>query len=137
MLPHLVFAVFILTALSRLAKDKDKDRFQQPGPIRLDKDGQKWVEKTLRRMAPEEKVGQLFMIWTRVTFMNEADPAWIALRDSLRNYHMGGLCLSVPFGAGVLLRTQPYEAAELLNRLENSSQLPRIFAADFERGVSM
>jgi beta-N-acetylhexosaminidase len=137
MLRHLVFAVFILTALSGFAKDKDKDRFQQPGPIRLDKDGQKWVEKTLRKMSPEEKVGQLFMIWTRVTFMNEADPAWIALRDSVRKYHIGGLCMSVPVDGAVLMRNQPYEAAELLNRLQQSSELPLIFAADFERGVSM
>jgi beta-N-acetylhexosaminidase len=137
MLRHLVFAVFILTALSGFAKDKDKDRFQQPGPIRLDKDGQKWVEKTLRKMSPEEKVGQLFMIWTRVTFMNEADPAWIALRDSVRKYHIGGLCMSVPVDGAVLMRNQPYEAAELLNRLQQSSELPLVFAADFERGVSM
>jgi beta-N-acetylhexosaminidase len=36
-----------------------------------------------------------------------------------------------------LLRTEPYEAAELLNRLQKESKLPLIFAADFERGVSM
>src|SRR6266705_5087719 len=77
------------------------------------------------------------MIWTRVTFMNEADAAWIALRDSVRKYHIGGLCMSVPVDGAVLLRNQPYEAAELLNRLQQSSELPLIFAADFERGVSM
>jgi beta-N-acetylhexosaminidase len=36
-----------------------------------------------------------------------------------------------------LLRSEPYEAAELLNRLQSESQLPLLFAADFERGVSM
>jgi beta-N-acetylhexosaminidase len=138
MLRQLTLAAIILsTTLFSLAKDKDKGHFQQPGPIRLDKDGQKWVEKTLRKMSPEEKVGQLFMIWTRVTFMNEADPAWIALRDSVRKYHIGGLCMSVPVDGAVLMRNQPYEAAELLNRLQSSSDLPLIFAADFERGVSM
>src|SRR5882724_8987666 len=135
MLRHLALAVIILSATFNFAKDKD--RFQQPGPIRLDKDGQKWVDKTLRKMSPEEKVGQLFMIWTRVTYMNEADPAWIALRDSVRKYHIGGLCMSVPVDGAVLMRNQPYEAAELLNRLQQSSELPLIFAADFERGVSM
>jgi beta-N-acetylhexosaminidase len=135
MLRHLALAVIILSSLFSPAKDKDK--FQQPGPIRLDKDGHKWVEKTLRKMTTEEKVGQLFMIWTRVTFMNEADPAWIALRDSVRKYHIGGLCMSVPLDGAVLMRNQPYEAAELLNRLQQSSELPLIFAADFERGVSM
>jgi beta-N-acetylhexosaminidase len=135
MIRYLAVAVILLSTLFSFAKDKD--RFQQPGPIRLDKDGKKWVEKTLRKMSPEEKVGQLFMIWTRVTFMNEADPAWIALRDSVRKYHIGGLCMSVPVDGAVLMRNQPYEAAELLNRLQQSSELPLIFAADFERGVSM
>jgi beta-N-acetylhexosaminidase len=137
MLRHLALAAFILsTTLFSFAKD-DKSSFQQPGPIRLDKDGQKWVEKTLRKMSPEEKIGQLFMIWTRVQFMNEADPAWIALRDSVRKYHIGSLAMSVPVDGAVLLKNQPYEAAELLNRLQQSSELPLIFAADFERGVSM
>src|SRR5579864_214458 len=36
-----------------------------------------------------------------------------------------------------LLRSEPYEAAELLNRLQRDSKLPLLFAADFERGVSM
>ena len=36
-----------------------------------------------------------------------------------------------------LLRSEPYEAAELLNRLQKESKLPLFFAADFERGVTM
>jgi len=35
-----------------------------------------------------------------------------------------------------LLRSEPYEAAELLNRLQRDSKLPLLFAADFERGVA-
>jgi beta-N-acetylhexosaminidase len=35
-----------------------------------------------------------------------------------------------------LLRTGPYEAAELMNRLQKDSKLPLLFAADFERGVA-
>src|SRR5438552_10795648 len=139
---HFAFAAIILgTSLCSFAKEKDKEKekesFQHPGTIRLDKDGQKWADKTLRKMTPEEKIGQLFMIWTRVTFMNEADPAWIVLRDSVRKYHIGSLCMSVPVDGAVLLRNQPFEAAELLNRLQQSSELPLIFSADFERGVSM
>jgi beta-N-acetylhexosaminidase len=88
-------------------------------------------------MSTEEKVGQLFMIWTRVTFMNEADPAWLALRDSVKKYHVGGFCMSVPVDGAVLMKNQPFEAAELLNRLQASSNLPLIIAADFERGVSI
>jgi len=116
---------------------KDKDRTPQARPIRLDKEGKTWVDATLKRMSREEKVGQLFMIWTRVVFMNDADPAWLELRDDVRKYHIGSLAMSVPVDGNVLLRNQPFEAAELLNRLQQSSKLPLIFAADFERGVSM
>src|SRR5713101_4624278 len=36
-----------------------------------------------------------------------------------------------------LLRSEPYEAADLTNRLQHDSKLPLLFAADFERGVAM
>ena len=65
--------------------DKGKDRFQQAGPIHVDRAGQRWVDRTLRRMSPEDKVGQLFAIWVRVRFMNDADPTFIQLdRKSTR-----------------------------------------------------
>jgi len=127
----------MLTTAFSFAAVKQKSSFQQPGPIRLDKDGKKWVEKTLLKMSPEEKVGQLFMIWVRTQFFNEQDPNWLLLRDNVRKYHIGSLAMSVPVDGNVLLKNQPLEAAELLNRLQQSSQLPLIFAADFERGVSM
>lgn len=135
----LLLAALLLCPVGSFAKNKDKaiDRFQPPGPIHLDSDGRKWAEKTLRRMSPEEKVGQLFMIWAKVQFMNEADPLWIQLRDNVRKYHIGSLGMTVPADGPVLFKNQPYEAAELLNRLQKESDLPLIFAADFERGVSM
>ena len=60
-----------------------------------------------------------------------------SLRDEIRKYHIGALVMTVPVDGAVLLRSQPYVAAELLNRLQRSSKLPLIVSADFERGVSM
>ena len=60
MFRHLLLIALLLAAALCFAKDKSKDRFQQPGPIHLDKAGKKWADKTLRKMSPEEKVGQLF-----------------------------------------------------------------------------
>jgi beta-N-acetylhexosaminidase len=134
MLRHLVLTALLAGAALSFAKDKPHP---QPGLVHLDKDGRKWIEKTLRKMSPEEKVGQLFLIWAKVQFLNDADPAWILLRDNVRKYHIGALGMTVPVDGAVLLKNQPYEAAELLNRLQQSSDLPLIFAADFERGVSM
>ena len=127
----------IFCAVFSVAKDKSKERYQTIGPIHLDDAGRKWAEKTLRHMTPEEKVGQLFMIWVKVQFLNAADPTWLQLRDNVIKYHIGSLGMTVPSDGAFLSKSQPYSAAELLNRLQKSSRLPLIFAADFERGVSM
>ena len=130
-----VGAFLIVSLLTPLALAKE--RYQQPGPIHLDRDRQKWAEKTLHKLSSEEKVGQLFMIWVRVQFWNTENPDYLQLRDNIHKYHIGSLAMSVPVDGPFLLRNQPFEAAELLNRLQKESKLPLIFAADFERGVSM
>jgi beta-N-acetylhexosaminidase len=137
MFRYLLLAAVIFSAVGSFPKDKSVDRVQRGGAVHLDKDGRKWVDKTLRKMSTEEKVGQLFMIWAKVQFMNEADPNWVQLRDRVHKYHIGALGVTVPVDGPVLLKSQPYVAAELLNRLQKTSKLPLIFAADFERGVSM
>jgi beta-N-acetylhexosaminidase len=137
MFRSLLLAAVVLSAVGSFPKDKSIGRIQRSSPIHLDKDGRKWVDKTLRKMSTEEKVGQLFMIWAKVRFFNEADPTWLQLRENVRKYHIGSLGMTVPMDGPVLLKSQPYVAAELLNRLQKTSKLPLIFAADFERGVAM
>jgi beta-N-acetylhexosaminidase len=114
-----------------------KEKYQQPGPIHLDRDGEKWAEKTLRKLSLEEKVGQLFMIWVRAQFLNLESPDYLQLRDSMNKYHVGSFVMTVRYEPPFLYRNQPYEAAELLNRLQQDSKLPLLIAADFERGLTM
>jgi beta-N-acetylhexosaminidase len=137
MFRHLLLISILLVSAFCLAKDKDKDRYLQAGPIHVDRAGQKWVDKTLHKMTPEEKVGQLFAIWVRVQFLNDADPIFVQLRDNIRKYHVGSLVMSVPVDGPVLLKSSPSVTADLLNRLQRTSKLPLIVSADFERGVSM
>jgi len=138
MLRHFLLIALLLAApCFAWGKDKSKDRVQTPGPIHLDKGGKKWTEKTLRKMSPEEKVGQLFGIKVLAQFLNDADPKWIQLRDNVLKYHVGSLVMTVPVEGAVLLKSQPYVAAELFNRLQKTSKLPLLVAADFERGLSM
>ncbi len=137
MLRHLLLIALVLAAALCPAKNKEQDSFLQPGPIHLDRSGKKWADKTLHRMSTEERVGQLFGIKVLAQFLNDADPRWIQLRDQVRKYRVGSLVMTVPVDGPVLLRSQPYVAAELLNRLQRSSRLPLLVSADFERGVSM
>jgi len=114
-----------------------KEKYLKPGPIHLDRDGEKWAEKTLRKMSTEEKVGQLFMIWVRAKFINIDSPDYAQLRDTIQRDHIGSLAMTVPVDGPFLIKSEPYEAAMLLNQLQRDSKLPLLIAADFERGVSM
>ncbi|HZW80412.1 MAG TPA: glycoside hydrolase family 3 N-terminal domain-containing protein [Candidatus Deferrimicrobiaceae bacterium] len=127
----LLFALLMTTAA--LAKDK----YQRPGPIHLTHDGEKWAEKTLHKLTLEEKVGQVFMIWCRASFLNVENPEYLQLQEAMQKYHVGSFAMTVHVDGPFLLRSEPYEAAELLNRLQKDSKLPLLFAADFERGVPM
>ena len=127
----------ILCLLLFLTAAFAKDKYQRPGPIRLTHDGEKWAEKTLHKLTLEEKVGQVFMIWCRASFLNVENPEYLQLREDMQKYHVGSFAMTVHVDGPYLLRSEPYEAAELLNRLQSDSKLPLLFAADFERGVPM
>jgi beta-N-acetylhexosaminidase len=131
---HILSALLLLTlVVSSFAKEK----YQHPGPLRLSRDGEKWAEKTLRKLSLEEKVGQVFMIWCRASFLNRENPEYLQWREAMEKYHVGSFAMTVHVDGPFLLRSEPYEAAELANRLQHDSKLPLLFAADFERGVSM
>lgn len=122
----------LVLCLSAFAKEKH----QHASPVRHSGAGDKWAEKTLRKLSVEEKVGQLFMIWCRASFLNVESPEYLQLRESMQKYHVGSFAMTVHVDGPFLLRSEPYEAAELLNRLQKDSKLPLLFAADFERGVA-
>jgi beta-N-acetylhexosaminidase len=132
---HQLISMFLCVLLSSVSFAREK--YSIPGPIHLDHDGEKWAEKTLRKLSPEEKVGQLFMIWVRAEFLNVDNPQYLQLRDTMDKYHIGSFAMTVRWEAPFLYRNQPYEAAVLLNRLQQDSRLPLLIGADFERGVSM
>jgi beta-N-acetylhexosaminidase len=133
---HRKLALLLLTLVLTTAASA-KDKYQRPGPVRLTRDGDKWAEKTLRKLTLEEKVGQVFMVWCRASFLNVDNPEYLQWREEMQKYHVGSFAMTVHVDGPYLLRSEPYEAAELLNRLQSESKLPLLFAADFERGVSM
>jgi beta-N-acetylhexosaminidase len=135
----LVILMTLPTGLPAASKSapKNKEQYVKPGPIKLDRDGEKWAEKTLHKLTREEKVGQLFNVWVRAQFLNADSADYETLRDEIRKYHVGGFTMTVPVDGGILVKSEPSEAALLLNRLQRDSPLPLIFAADFERGLTI
>jgi beta-N-acetylhexosaminidase len=133
---HRILAL-LLFALTLTQSVAAKEKYQRPGPIHLTPAGEKWAQKTLHKLTVEEKVGQVFMIWCRASFLNVENPEYLQWREEMQKYHVGSFAMTVHVDGPYLLRSEPYEAAELLNRLQSESKLPLLFAADFERGVSM
>ncbi|HKU24413.1 MAG TPA: glycoside hydrolase family 3 N-terminal domain-containing protein, partial [Candidatus Sulfotelmatobacter sp.] len=113
-----------------------KEKHQHVAPIRQTREGERWAEKTLKKLSLEDKIGQVFMIWCRARFLNVESPEYLQFREAMQKYRVGSFAMSVPVDGPFLLRTEPYEVAELLNRLQRESKLPLLFAADFERGVA-
>ncbi len=77
------------------------------------------------------------MVWVRAQFLNQDSETYAQLRDDINRYHVGSFAMTVPVDGPFLIKSEPYEAAMLLNRLQQDSKLPLLFAADFERGLTM
>ena len=130
---HLRLALVLLTfTAAAFAKD-----FQRAAPLQENSKARKWAEKKLRKLSLEQKVGQMFMTRAYAEFLNVNSPEYVRLRDEIRHYQIGSVILTVRVDGPFLQRNQPYEAAMFTNRLQRESELPLLFAADFERGPSM
>ena len=106
-------------------------------PVHLDRKGERWAAVTLHKMTLEEKIGQMFMVWAKVQFLNDESAEYLQLRDDIQKYHVGGFGVTVLTEGSSLIESEPLEAAALTNHLQKDSPYPLIFAADFERGLSM
>jgi beta-N-acetylhexosaminidase len=135
-MPRILSAILLVVALALPALAKEKPKHTQLAPIQLTREREKWAERTLHKLTVEEKIGQVFMIWCRASFLNAENAEYLQWREAMQKYHVGSFAMTVHVDGPFLLRSEPYEAAELLNRLQRDSKLPLLFAADFERGVA-
>lgn len=112
--------------------------FQRAAPVHLDSSGEKWAQKTLKKLSLEEKVGQMFMVRLIMPqFVNIRNPDYLKWLDQIQRYHLGSVLLTVPADGPSLSKSEPYEAAMLINQLQHSAKVPLLVAADYERGLSM
>jgi beta-N-acetylhexosaminidase len=127
-----ILVVFVSALLSAAGSQQG----QGPGPVQLTKDGHRWVEKTLKKLSLEEKVGQMLNIRYFTDFQNFDSDAYKRFRDTLRKYHIGSVVLTVHVDGSKLLKNPPLEVAAVANQLQRDSELPLLIAADFERGLA-
>jgi beta-N-acetylhexosaminidase len=111
----------------------------------LDKEAERWVQATLKKMSVEDKVGQLIVSSFQTNFMSSDSEAFETLVKAVHEQKVGGfhvfggsekipaVLLNPTYGAVTL--GQPLEAASIINRLQAISPVPLLNTADFEAGV--
>jgi len=93
--------------------------------LRINYNGEKWVDSILRTMTVDEKIGQLFMV-PALSRANEANFQQLLL--TVRQYHVGGI---------IFLRGGPQRQVNLTSRLQAASKIPLLISMDAETGPGM
>lgn len=88
--------------------------------------GHKWVNHTLEKMTVEEKVGQMVCCRFSGQYYHHESSTLEKLESLVEEKKIGGLIM---FGGEV------YEAARLINKLQQKSEIPLLIASDLERGL--
>ena len=105
-------------------------------PTALSKSQIKWVDRTLKQMTLEERVGQLLMVGYFGDFANQDSAAIATLEDRIRNLHVGGVVvMTSPQRPRGYRKSRVYGLTRMTNRLQSMAKYPLLVAADFERGA--
>ena len=120
-----VLAVLSLLVIPVFAKE---EKFSKAGPVQLTSEGNKWAEKTLKKLSLEEKVGQMIQIRAYADFLNVESDAYRQVSDAIKKYHLGSIILTVRVADGLLVKDLPYEAAAITNLFQKESKLPLTFS---------
>jgi beta-N-acetylhexosaminidase len=112
------------------------DPYLKPGQMQSTRDARRWVERTLKRLTLEEKVGQMLNVRYFTDFQNFDADGYRQFRDQMQKYHLGSVTLTVHVDGPFLIKNPPLEVASIANQLQRDSRLPLLIAADFERGLS-
>ena len=97
----------------------------------------KWVEKTLKKMTLQEKLGQLLMPYYLGEFTPIESAEYKELVRQVEENHVGGFIVGTRTTALGVERSQAYATAVLTNQLQKLAKIPLLIGADFERGTAM
>jgi beta-glucosidase-like glycosyl hydrolase len=113
----------------------------------LDREAQRWVETTFKKLTTDQMVGQLLMPRFSGVYTSSDSDTYERLSSLIRDAHIGGV---IGFGGeeavpqvllnptyGPIILGQPLALASMLNRLQSLAPIPLLTAADFEWGVGM
>jgi len=141
LLPFTIFMATKTRSQSRSAAAKPKKPAPQSGatePLKpLSAAERQWVDATMRRMAVDEKIGQLLFTTFHGTFTSAESAEYQKLLHDVTDLHVGGFIVVTRMTPLGIEKSQTYPTAVLANQLQAKSKLPLLVGADFERGSAM
>ncbi|GAB4138596.1 MAG: glycoside hydrolase family 3 N-terminal domain-containing protein [Bacteroidia bacterium] len=84
-----------------------------------------WVDSVMKKLTPDERIGQLFMI---AAWSNKDQKHVTDISNLIRNNKIGGL---------IFMQGGPVRQANLINKYQKLSKVPLMIAMDAEWGLSM
>ena len=87
---------------------------------------ERWVERTLRSLSLDEKIGQLLVPVTRGGFRNIESEDFAKIARDLKEFHVGGYHVQGGDAAGM---------AVLINDIQRTARVPLLITADLEGGT--
>lgn len=95
------------------------------------------AERWLRGMTLQQRVAQLVVIRTHGNTGPPRGREWRNILRWVRTTQVGGVIVVNRVRRGAVVKAEPFETVQFLNRLQRLSRLPLLVGGDFERSVSM
>jgi beta-glucosidase-like glycosyl hydrolase len=106
-------------------------------PKKLSVAAERWIERTLKRMTTDEKIGQVVFPTYFGAFYSAESEGYRELMRRVERDHIGGFILATRTGPKGVERSTVYATAMLTNELQRKAKIPLLIGADFEHGVVM
>jgi len=95
------------------------------------------AERWLQGMTLRQRVAQLVVIRTHGNMANARGREWRNIVRWVRDSQVGGIIVVNRVRRGAVVKAQPYETLQFINRLQRLARVPLLVGGDFERSVSM
>lgn len=95
------------------------------------------IDRWLRGMTLRERIAQLIVIRTHGHVGNPRAREWRDITRWVRQSRVGGVIVVNRVRRGSVIKAEPYETLQFLNRLQRMARVPLLVGGDFERSVSM
>lgn len=95
------------------------------------------AERWLQAMTLRQRIAQLVVIRTYGNMASARGREWRNIVRWVRDSQVGGIIVVNRVRRGAVVKAQPYETTQFVNRLQRLAKTPLLVGGDFERSVSM